>query len=311
MQEKEYQSRDRKTIESGTVVTIGTFDGIHMGHQKVLERIAEEAVREDLTSLLISFDPHPLSVVKPLEAPGLLTTVEEKLELISNYAIDNVEIIRFTPEFSRISAGDFVREILLERYFMRELVIGFDHGFGKGREGSVPMLRSQADELGFKIIVVEPVEVDGKKVSSSRIRKSIGSANFDYVTRALGRPYSMITRAIRGDGRGSGLGFPTANLDVQGQDKLIPPDGVYAVRVIVKGQSYPGMMHQGKRPTFPGAKPSMEVHLLDFDGNLLGEELKIEYIRWIRAVEHFEGPAELKAQLLRDRETVKKIFLEE
>jgi riboflavin kinase/FMN adenylyltransferase len=311
MIDNESQSGKSKSIEGGTIVTIGTFDGIHLGHQKVLERVVKEADGENLPSLVISFDPHPLRVLRPSEAPELLSTVDEKLDLLSHYAVDYVEIIPFTHEFSRISAEEFVREILLKRYHMRKLVIGFDHGFGRGREGSLPMLQSQAGEMGFNLVIVEPFEVEGEKVSSSRIRKYISNSDFDYATRVLGRPYSMITRAIKGDGRGTSLGFPTANLNIQDQHKLIPPDGVYAVRVTVKGESRHGMMHQGKRPTFPGAKPSIEVHILDFDGDLLDEELKIEYISWIRAIEHFEGATQLKEQLLKDREIVEKIFLEE
>ena len=184
---------------------------------------------------------------------------------------------------------------------MSDLVIGYDHGFGHGRKGSEPMLRSLAREMGFGLSVVDAVAVDGETVSSSRIRKFVGNADFRYVKHALGRRYSLTAGVIPGEGRGRTIGFPTANLKVPGRGKLLPPDGVYAVLVRVNGKACPGMMHQGERPTFAGAAPSLEVHLIDFEGDLAGEILDVEYVAWIRSIKRFPGPEQLRARLARDR----------
>jgi riboflavin kinase/FMN adenylyltransferase len=297
-------------ITGETVVTIGTFDGIHIGHRKVLEQVVREAGKRGMTSLVITFDPHPLKVLRPSEAPGLLSTIDEKLKLLTQFDIDLVEIIPFTTEFSRLTPRRFVEEILFEEYSMRALVVGYDHGFGRGRGGSPAMLRSLSREMGFSLVVVGPVEVDGEKVSSSRIRKYIGNADFHYVGRALGRRYSLSASVVPGEGRGRTIGFPTANLKVLGGGKLLPPDGVYVVEVLLDGRPYPGMMHQGERPTFPGVPASIEVHLIGFDGEIIGRDVEVEYIDWLRDIRHFDGPVELRDQLVRDRSEAMKKYIE-
>lgn len=295
-----------ESITKGAVVTVGTFDGIHVGHRKVLDKVIQRAHQRDLNSLILTFDAHPLSVLKPSEAPGLLTNLDEKLKLISQLSIDYVEILPFTREFSRLSPGEFVRNILMGRYGLKELVIGYDHGFGRGREGSVPMLETLAKEMAFDLSVVPPVSLDGRPVSSTRIRKKIALADFDYVTRALGRYYSIEALVKKGDGRGRTIGFPTANLEIIGPGKLIPPPGVYAVRGWIKGEFYTGMMHQGERPTFSGAGPSFEVHLIGFNGDLLGERIEVEYHHRIREIRKFESADDLRKQLEKDRDHVRK-----
>jgi len=264
------------------------------------------ARQRELDSLILTFDAHPLALLRPSEAPALLTNLDEKLKIISQLSIDYVEILPFTVEFSRLTPGEFVRRILRGKYGLKELVIGYDHGFGRGREGSVPMLEALAKEMDFDLTVVPPVSLDGKPVSSTRIRRRIGLADFDYVTRALGRYYSVEAIVKSGDGRGGTIGFPTANLEIVGRTKLIPPPGVYAVRGWIKGKRYAGMMHQGERPTFPGAEPSVEVHLIDFDGDLVGERIEVEYHHQIREIRKFEDADELRGQLEKDRDHVRK-----
>jgi riboflavin kinase/FMN adenylyltransferase len=301
------KSEREESITRDAVLTVGTFDGIHVGHRKVLDKVIQRACQRDLNSLILTFDAHPLSVLRPSEVPGLLTNLDEKLKLISQLSIDYVEILPFTREFSQLSPGEFVRQILMDRYGLKELVIGYDHGFGRDREGSVPMLEALAREMAFDLSVVPPVSLDGKPVSSTRIRKKIAIADFDYVTRALGRHYSIEAFVKKGDGRGRTIGFPTANLEVIGRGKLVPPSGVYAVRGWIKGERYSGMMHQGERPTFSGAEPSLEVHLIDFDGDLLGERIEVEYHHHIREIRRFESEDELRKQLEKDRDHVKKL----
>jgi riboflavin kinase/FMN adenylyltransferase len=311
MEADELRSDRIKSIAGESVVTVGTFDGIHIGHRKVLEKVIEKARREDLNSVIVTFDTHPLKVLRPSAAPGLLTTLEEKLKILSHFEVDFIEVIPFNRDFAQLSPRDFIEGVLIQDYLMKELIMGYDHGFGRNREGSVPMLQSIAGEMGFGLSVVSPVQMEGETVSSSRIRKCVGDADFDYVTRTLGRFYSMETTVIRGEGRGKTIGFPTANLEILGQDKLIPPDGVYAVRVLHKGESYAGMLHNGDRPTFSGVEPSVEVHLIGFDGYLQGESLEVQFIGWIREIKRFSGSEELKEQLLKDREVVKQIYPEE
>ncbi|OGF98107.1 MAG: riboflavin biosynthesis protein RibF [Candidatus Glassbacteria bacterium RBG_16_58_8] len=298
------EDRTSKVVDTGegAVITVGTFDGIHIGHQTVLDCVVKDAKRKFLKGIVLTFQTHPLQVLRPSEAPRLLTTLEEKVSLLTRFGIDGVEIIPFTPEFSRLSPVAFVRDYLSKKFQMVELVIGYDHGFGHGRQGSVAVLRSIADELGFQLVVVDPVKVDSQAVSSSRIREAIGRGDLDYTGRALGRPYSFLGRVVRGDGRGRDIGFPTANLALSGHDKLLPPDGVYAVQVELKGEAYAGMLHQGKRPPFERAARSIEVHLIDFEGDILNESLEVGYLKWIRPIERFVGPDELRAQLEKDRE---------
>jgi riboflavin kinase/FMN adenylyltransferase len=306
--EKRVTMEERRPVGSPAVVTVGTFDGVHVGHRVVLERLKERGRILEMNSLVVTFDPHPLSVLRPAEAPSLLTTTEEKLRRILQIGVDRVEVIPFTYDFAALSPREFVRDILREDLAMEELVIGYNHGFGRDREGSVHMLKSLAAEMGFRLSVVEPVLVNGEKVSSSRIRRCIDRADFDFANRALGRPYSFSARVVPGEGRGKALGFPTANLEVVGADKLIPPPGVYAVRGWIKEESFVGMMHQGERPTFPGSPPSMEVHLIGFEGDVSNERLVIDYLSRMRDIRRFDGPDELREQLGRDRKRSMEIF---
>jgi riboflavin kinase/FMN adenylyltransferase len=293
-----------------TVVTVGTFDGVHVGHRAVLDRVRRGARRRGWSGLVVTFDPHPLRVLRPEAAPGLLTTTEEKLALLDRLDVDRVEVIRFTEAFAALSPGEFVRNVLMDEFGMEELVIGYNHGFGRGREGSVHVLQTLGIEMGFEVTVVGPVLVDGEKVSSSRIRKCIAAADLDFAALALGRPYSLTAGVVRGEGRGRSLGFPTANLGPPGGDKLIPPPGVYAVRVRIDEESYAGMMHQGERPTFPGSSALMEVHVIDFECDLTGRRLQVEYLERIRGVRRFDGPERLREQLVRDRERSRRIVME-
>jgi riboflavin kinase/FMN adenylyltransferase len=289
----------------GTVVTVGSFDGVHRGHAAVLREIAERARSAQRHSVLVTFDPHPLAVVNPAAAPPLLTTGPERREILAQTGLDYAVLLRFDHRLAELAAEDFVREILLRRCGMRELVIGYDHGFGRGRQGDVAMLRRLGASDGFSVDVVPEVQVDGHPVSSTMVRRAVAGGDLDRAARLLGRPYYLTAEVVPGDGRGRTIGFPTANLGRVPNRKLLPPDGVYAVRVEWRGGRADGMMNQGGRPTFQQGERSLEVHLLDWEGSLYGEWLKVEWVARLRDVRRFASADALRAQLERDRQAAR------
>lgn len=286
----------------GTVVTVGSFDGVHRGHAAVLREIAERARAARRHSVLVTFDPHPLAVVNPAAAPPLLTTGPERREILAQTGLDYAVLLRFDHRLAELAPEDFVREILLRQCGMRELVIGYDHGFGRGRQGDVAMLRRLGASDGFSVDVVPEVQVDGHPVSSTMVRRAVAGGDLDRAARLLGRPYYLTAQVVPGDARGRTIGFPTANLGRVPSRKLLPPDGVYAVRVEWRGGRANGMMNQGGRPTFQQGERSLEVHLLDWEGHLYGEWLKVEWVARLRDVRRFASAEALRAQLERDRQ---------
>jgi len=291
-----------------TVATVGTFDGVHRGHWEVLGEIRERARTMGCRSVLVTFDPHPLRVVRPAEAPALLTTPTEKKEILAESGLEWAVFLSFTPELARYSPERFVEEILVRRLDVQELVIGYDHGFGRGRAGDVDTLRSLGKRLSFGVVVVPPVSGDGEAISSSRIRAALGAGNVEAAAEALGRPYSIRGTVVRGEGRGRSLGFPTANLRVSAEDKLIPGPGIYAVRAVLRRGTFDGALHLGPRPTFPGAPSAIEVHLMGFDGVLYGEEIRVDFIHHLREVRHFSSAEALVDQMHEDVTKARKLL---
>ena len=290
----------------GTVCTVGTFDGVHRGHQSVLTRIAQRAERSGLHSVLVTFDPHPLEIVRPEHAPPLLTIGHEKLEVVAQSGINYMAIVPFTETLRRFTAAQFVDDVLLRRFHVRELVIGYDHHFGRGREGSADVMRELGARRGFGVEVLGPVTAgDPAPVSSSRIRRAIVDGDLDAAAAMLGRPYSASGTVREGDRRGRLLGFPTINLGSPPTRKLLPPNGVYAVRVQSSAGTFGGMMNLGGRPTFGDESVSLEVHLFDAEVDLYGRYVSIEFVRFLRATRRFEGAESLVAQLHRDAEAAK------
>jgi riboflavin kinase / FMN adenylyltransferase len=286
-------------VSAGTVVTVGTFDGVHRGHQAVLSEIARRARTSGSESLLVTFDPHPLAVVNPPAAPRLLTLPAEKREILAQTAVDRVAELAFTPALAALEPAEFVRDVLRRRFGMRELVLGHDHGFGRGRSGDVEVVRRLGAADGFAVDVVEAVRDDGQPISSSLIRTAVAHGNLDAAARWLGRPYSLLGTVERGAGRGRTIGVPTLNLRAE-ERKLLPPDGVYAVRVAARAGTFGGMMNQGPRPTFGVAERGLEVHVFDFVGDLYGEPVKVEWVRRLREVKTFPSREALVAQLAQD-----------
>jgi riboflavin kinase/FMN adenylyltransferase len=285
----------------GTVITVGTFDGVHRGHALVLERTADRARATELKSVALTFDPHPLDVVNPSAAPPLLTLWDEKLEALAQTRIDEVALVPFTPELASLTAEQFVERILIERHDMKELLIGHDHGFGRGRAGDVESLRMIGRRLGFPVEVVPAVlGSDEAPISSTGIRRAIAHGDLARAADGLGRRYSFAGRVIQGEGRGKGLGFPTLNLELASRRKLLPPHGVYAVRAESVDAAYGGMMNLGPRPTFGDAATTLEVHLFEAAGDWYGRQVRVEFVSRLRDTMKFSGPAELMKQLETD-----------
>lgn len=290
------------TVSPGTVVTVGSFDGVHLGHRAVLDEIARRARGAGRRSLLVTFEPHPLEVVNPGAAPLLLTVGAERLKALAETGLDDVRIVAFDRRLAEMPPGEFVREVLLGRCGMGELVIGYDHGFGRGRSGDAETLRVLGAELGFRVDVVGPVQVGDLQVSSTRIRRAVAGGDLETARRLLGRRYSLAGTVVRGDGRGRGLGVPTINLAGIPSRKLLPPDGVYAAWVETPSGRFGAMANQGTRPTFGDHRRGIEAHLFGFAGECYGAPVRVEWVERIRDVRRFASVDELKAQLARDRE---------
>jgi riboflavin kinase / FMN adenylyltransferase len=289
------------SLANGTTVTVGSFDGVHLGHQAVLREIDQRARAAGRASVLVTFDPHPLEVVNPDAAPPLLTTGPERLEILALSPLEYVLLVRFDRYLASLTPEEFVLQVLLQRCAVRELVIGHDHGFGRGRSGDVDTLRRLGEAHGFEVDVVPPVDFAGQHVSSSRIRRAVAGGDLSTAAAMLGRRYGVVGRVGEGERRGRLLGVPTINLSELSPRKLLPPDGVYAVRVEWRGGSGGGMMNQGPRPTFQDGRRVLEAHLFDFDGDLYGEWVRVEWIERLRDIERFGSVDQLKEQLKRDR----------
>jgi len=292
-------------VTTGTAVTVGSFDGVHRGHQAVLAELRRRARERGLESVAITLDPHPLEVVNPAAAPRLLTLGEEKRALLAATGVDRVELLPFTAEIARLSPEAFTRDVLLVRYGMRELVLGYDHGFGRGRSGDVDLLRRLGAASGFGVDVVSAILDGGQPISSTLIRVAIAHGDLEDAERWLGRAYAIQGVVQRGAGRGKTIGVPTINLAPPDPRKLLPPDGVYAVRVGARGARYGGMMNQGPRPTFGIAERALEIHMFGFAGELYGETVTVEWVRRLRDVQTFPSRDALVAQLTRDAEAAR------
>lgn len=284
-----------------TVVTVGTFDGVHRGHQDVLDRLAQRAAALGTRSILVTFDPHPLEVVNPTAAPSLLTVGDEKLEVLAESGIDYVAIIPFTRALAAFDAQRFVDEVLVARYRVRHLLMGHDHGFGRNRAGDESVLRALGETRGFTVEAVEPVVgPHGQPVSSTAIRRAVAGGDLDRAREGLGRAYAVGGRVVRGEQRGRLLGYPTINVPLPSPRKLLPPQGVYAVRVQTPRGPFGGMLNLGPRPTFGEAEATLETHLFDASGDFYGMRVRIDFLRRLRDTRRFESPEALAEQLARD-----------
>ena len=286
---------------SATVITVGTFDGVHRGHRDVVERLVARAHALKIPSVLVTFEPHPLEIVNPAAAPLVLTTHDEKLEVLAETGIDYLAVVPFTAELAAYSAEDFVELILRRCFRLSELLIGYDHGFGRQRAGNVDVLRTLGERDGFRVEVVDPVSTaDGHSVSSTSIRRAVAGGDLDRAAEALGRLYSVSGKVIPGAQRGRSIGFPTLNLGPPPPRKLLPPEGVYAVRVQTPAGPVGGMMNLGPRPTFGDAATSLEAHLFDTKGDFYGAHVRIDFVARLRKTRKFASAELLSKQLAHD-----------
>ena len=293
------------------VVTIGSFDGIHIGHRALLERVIERAGERGGTAVLLTFDPHPQRVVAPGTAPALLTTREEKLELLEESGLEAVVFLRFDRALSDMEAEDFVQKILVGRIGVRYLVFGHDHAFGRGRRGRPELLRRMAPDLGFEFEVMEAVRDNGETITSTLIRGHLEKGNVERANELLGRSYGVAGVVVRGERRGERIGIPTANVVPSTTEKCIPGNGVYAVRAEVLGEIYQGACNIGIRPTFGGEECTIEAHLFDFAEDIYGESIKVSFIKKLRDERSFDGPEALREQIGSDIEEARRILAQE
>ncbi|MBX2916870.1 MAG: bifunctional riboflavin kinase/FAD synthetase [Cyclobacteriaceae bacterium] len=284
------------------VVTSGTFDGVHIGHQKILLRLKEIADKHAGETVVITFWPHPRTILKPNEPDlKLLNTFEEKADLLRNFGVQHLLRIPFTKEFSQLTSVDFITKILVNRIGTRKLVIGYDHRFGKNREGSFDQLKLNGPAFGFEVEEIPRQDIDHVGVSSTKIRQALGIGDVVTAQHFLGLPYSLAGRVIKGDKLGRVLGFPTANIDLESHAKLVPADGIYAVSVEHEHQTYKGMLYIGNRPTVDGTRRTIEVNIFDFDKEIYGETIKVKFHKLLRADSRFEDLESLKKQLEKDK----------
>jgi riboflavin kinase/FMN adenylyltransferase len=284
------------------VVTSGTFDGVHLGHQTILHRLKEIAERHQGETVVITFWPHPRLILKPEEeALKLLNTFEEKAALLKEQGIQHLLRIPFTKEFSQITSQEFITKILVDKIGTRKLVIGYDHRFGKNREGSFEQLKISGPTYGFDVEEIPRQDVDHVGVSSSKIRKALEEGDIDTANHFLGRPYSISGEVIKGEKLGRVLGFPTANIDIDSHHKLVPAEGIYAVHVHYGMQVFQGMLYIGNRPTLNGVHRSIEVNIFGFNRDIYGERLKINLIKLLRGDSKFHDLEALKEQLHKDK----------
>jgi riboflavin kinase/FMN adenylyltransferase len=306
---KIYEGLADFTPVKNAVVTSGTFDGVHLGHQKILNRIREIARSIQGETVLITFWPHPRLVLYPQEHQlRLLSTFEEKTKLLRQFGIDHLITIPFTKEFSQFTSEEFIRKVLMEKLQTKKLVIGYDHRFGKNREGSFEYLKSHSHEFGFELEEISRQDVDEIGVSSTKIRKSLESGDVKTAGNYLGRPYELNGLVIKGQQIGRSIGFPTANIHIPNDYKLIPKDGVYAVEALVEGNLYKSMLNIGNRPTVDGTKKTVEANLFDFQGDLYNKQITVFFREYIREEKKFESLEALKSQLMLDQQTAKSLL---
>ncbi len=291
------------------VVTSGTFDGVHIGHQKILRRLQELARETGGETVMITFWPHPRMVLRPDEPPvQLLTTFEEKLSLLKDLGIDHLVQIPFTREFSRLSSDEFIQQVLVDRIGTKHLVIGYDHHFGRNREGSFEYLKEHASDYGFAVEEISRQDIDRVGVSSTKIRRALEEGDVRTAREYLGRSYRLTGEVVQGDQIGRSLGYPTANLRIESPHKLIPADGIYAVQVLHREQRHDGMLYIGHRPTIQGKTRNIEVNIFDFDQTIYGDELAVTLLERVRGDKTLTSLEALAEQLTQDKEAVLSIL---
>jgi riboflavin kinase / FMN adenylyltransferase len=310
MAEIQYLSEVRRNLNS--VITVGTFDGVHEGHKAIISRVVDRAREKRSRSVVVTFDPHPREVINAGSNPvHLLTTPQERAAILRDLNVDVMVVIPFDRDFSLLTSDEFIRNIIHRRIGVSHLVIGYDHQFGKNREGTIETARALGDELGFGVEVVEAREVGEVTVSSTSVRLALEKeGDVELARRFLGRPYSITGIVQEGDKRGRTIGFPTANIHPDNDRKTIPLNGVYAVRVHIGDEEFGGMMNIGYRPTFRGDSVKViEVNIFNFSRDIYGKTIRVDFIKRIRDERRFESASGLIAQLEHDRQNCLNAFI--
>jgi riboflavin kinase/FMN adenylyltransferase len=300
---------DKIEKDTDSIVTVGVFDGVHIAHREILSRMVRDAKSSGCRSVIVTFEPHPQEILKKKGGIHILTTIEERIELLGEFDIDIVFIVNFTKEFSKISAEDFCKSIITDRIGVRKVIVGYNHAFGRGREGNPEKLMELGRRYRFEVELVPQLLVEGIPVSSSRARIALSNGDVKLAGKLLGRYYFVNGVVVKGSGRGRLLGFPTANIEPNSRRKLIPRNGVYLVRVTLDRRQYFGIMNIGYRPTFElDSRRVLEVHILDFDGEIYFKHIKVEFIERLRDEMKFSSPEELASQIEKDRKRAYEII---
>jgi riboflavin kinase/FMN adenylyltransferase len=299
------QNTENFRIESPTIVTIGTFDGVHLGHQKILSRLKELKEKTGLKTVVLTFEPHPRKVLFPEQKDlKLLTLIDEKLELLDRYGVDVTVVYPFTRQFSESDPQFYIEEILFRSLKVKHLVIGYDHKFGKNRTGNIITLKEFANKDGFFVEEISAKDIDHIAVSSSKIRKALEEGNIEMASEYLGHPFSIKGLVVKGKQLGRTLGYPTANVKPDGEEKIVPKIGIYFVGVVVENVNYYGMMSIGFNPTTDSDdKIKLEVNIFDFNSDIYNKSIKLNFLKRLRDEKKFANLTDLKIQLAKDRET--------
>jgi riboflavin kinase/FMN adenylyltransferase len=299
-----YRNTEQLPLFRNAVLTIGTFDGVHTGHQQVIAQMKKRATEVDGETVIITFDPHPRTVVRASEGVRLINTLDEKIELLADKGIDHLVVIPFTEKFAQLSAEDYISQFLIRYFQPHTLIIGYDHRFGKGRSGNYELLEQQSTIYHFDLMEIPVHLLNAISVSSTRIREAIGAGDLETACQLLGYTYFFSGSVAEGSHLGRSIGYPTANLVVADSTKLIPCDGVYAVDLRISDEPetiYRGMMNIGYRPTVDGTKKLIEVNIFDFNRDIYGKEVKVYVKKFLRAEKKFNSLDELKVQLAHDK----------
>jgi len=306
---KVYQSIEEFSSIPFAVVTIGTFDGVHAGHQKIISRLTEFAKANNGQTVLLTFFPHPRLVLQPDDNDlKMITTMDEKIERLREAGIDHLIIQPFSKEFSRISATEFVRDILVNKIGTKVLVIGHDHHFGRNREGSYKNLEELAPVYGFQLVEIHEQEINEVTVSSTKIRKALLDGNIQTANILLGYDFSLRGKVVEGERIGRTIGFPTANISIPESYKLVPAEGIYAVTINIEDKIYKGMLYIGKRPVLNGTKQTIEVNIFDFSEDIYGKTITVFFKARIRGDQHFGSLELLKDKMKEDKLNATKIL---
>ena len=305
---KIYKSIDKYNESKSSVVTIGTFDGIHKGHQKIFNKVINVSKQSNLSSVVLTFFPHPRIILNKYNDIKMIDTLDEKIEHLEKIGIDNLIIHPFDKKFSLLSADQFIKEYLVEKLKLKHIIIGYDHRFGKGREASVSDLKEYSSDFNFIVDEIDAQEIEKIAISSTKIRNSINQGDLETTKKYLGRFFSLTGKVIKGDGLGKQIDYPTANILIEEDYKIIPKDGVYYIRTRIDNKLYNGMMNIGHRPTIGNKAKSIEVNLFNFDRDIYDKIISIDVVVKIRDEKKFSSINALKAQLSKDEEHCLKLI---